>query len=156
MSKNNNSTGGDARKHKGQVLFEFVRHWSRRSTASADRLAEQNGRYALVIEAVDSIYRREPATINSIAAEIGIDQSGASRLVKDATIAGYLELKPSVSDARKKSVTVSVSGIKLLAKARAWQEDVFLELTADWSDEERSAFYRAMLSLLNRSREIGK
>lgn len=156
MSNNSNITGGDSRKHYGQVLFEFVRHWSRRSTASVDCLAEQSGRYALAIEAVDFITRREPATVNSIGAEIGIDQSGASRLVKDATIAGYLELKPNISDARKKSVTVSASGIKFLAKARAWQEEVFLELTADWSDEERSAFYRAMLRLLDRSRQIGK
>lgn len=156
MSNDSSSPGGDPEKHYGPVLFEFVRHWSRRSITSVDRLAEQNGRYSLIIEAVDSITRREPATVNSIAAEIGIDQSGSSRLVKDAIIAGYLELKPSISDARKKSVTVSASGTKLLAKARAWQEEVFLKLTADWNDEERSAFYRAMLRLLDRSREIGK
>ncbi len=45
----------------------------------------------LVCEAVHSLSERGvAATINAIAHEIGIDQSGASRLVTSATTAGYL------------------------------------------------------------------
>lgn len=155
MSDNRSALGrGDERQH-GRVLFEFVRHWWRRSNAPADRVAEQNGKYAIIIEAVDFLETREIATINSIAAQIGIDQSGASRIVKDAIAAGYLEMRPRLPDARKKEVIVSARGRRLLAQARAWQEDVFLKLTHDWSDEERSAFHKAMHRLLDRSRQIG-
>ena len=64
----------------GQVLFEFVRHWSRRT---APDIAEQ-GRLVLVVESVYAVSGRRAATINAVAHEIGIDQSGASRMVKEA------------------------------------------------------------------------
>ena len=62
----------------GQVLFHFVRHWSRRSV-TADTGGEQ-GRLVLVCEAVHALrLRATPATVNAIAQEVGAGQSGASR-----------------------------------------------------------------------------
>lgn len=139
----------------GQTLFEFVRHWSRRSNTPANRSAEQSGRRVLVTEAVWTLSKRGPATINSVAHEIGIDQSGASRLVKDAVQAGYLEMSPSPRDARERVVAVTEMGERLLVDAHRWQEDVFERLTNDWEAEERAAFHHAMLRLLMRSREAG-
>jgi DNA-binding MarR family transcriptional regulator len=138
----------------GQTLFEFVRHWSRRSNAPANRAGERNGRHVLVTEAIGAIAKRGPATINAVAHEIGIDQSGASRLVKDAVEAGYLEMKPSPHDARQRVVALKKAGRQLLLDAHRWQEEVFAQLTDDWETRERVAFHRAMLRLLNRSHEI--
>lgn len=131
----------------GQVLFEFVRHWSRRT---APDVAEQ-GRLVQVTEAAYSVVRRRPATINSVGHELGIDQSGASRLVKDAVAAGYLELQAADVDARRRHVTITPAGLELLEQAHAWQEDVFARLTEGWSERRRTEFRRAMLSLLERS-----
>jgi DNA-binding MarR family transcriptional regulator len=147
--------GGDPARSEGdrgpgQVLFEFVRHWSRRSNASESDTAEQ-GRLVLVTEAVHSVSRREPATVIAVAHELGMDQSGASRLVKSAVAGGYLRMRAAESDARRRHVTVTPAGLDMLDQAHAWQESVFDRLAEGWSEQQRDDFRRAMLSLLHRS-----
>ncbi|MBO0805038.1 MAG: winged helix-turn-helix transcriptional regulator [Nocardiopsaceae bacterium] len=135
----------------GQVMFEFVRHWSRRSLATDHMVAEQ-GRLVLVTEAVHSLAQRGiPATVNAVAREIGIDQSGASRLVKSAAEAGYLALRASEADGRRRQATVSSSGRAMLKQAHDWQERVFGQLTDGWSERRRRDFQRAMTDLMDRS-----
>ncbi|MGZ0146937.1 MarR family winged helix-turn-helix transcriptional regulator [Kribbella sp. WER1] len=131
----------------GQVLFEFVRHWSRRT---APDVAEQ-GRLVLVVESVYAVSGRRAATVNAVAHEIGIDQSGASRMVKEAAAAGYLELRSADGDARRREVSVTDAGAELLEQAHAWQEQVFAQLTTGWTERRRVQFRRDMLNLLERS-----
>ena len=137
----------------GEVLFEFVRHWSRRLQAGDPRAAEQ-GRLVHVVEAVQSVRGREPATINAVAHELGIDQSGVSRLVKSAVAARYLELKPSDRDGRQREVLITPAGRSMLDQAHRWQEAVFQQLTEQWTERQRVDFRKAMLSLLERSRTL--
>jgi MarR family transcriptional regulator, organic hydroperoxide resistance regulator len=134
----------------GQTLFAFVRHWSRRS-AAGDHLAAEQGRLVLATEAVHSLIQRGmAATVNAVAHEIGIDQSGASRLVKNATTAGYLATQAS-EDGRRRQSTVTSSGHEMLEQAHHWQERVFDRLTEDWSESQRRDFQQAMIHLINRS-----
>ena len=137
----------------GEVLFEFVRHWSRRLQSGDPRAAEQ-GRLVLVVEAVQSVRSREPATINAVAHELGIDQSGVSRLVKSAVATGYLELKASDRDGRRREVAITAAGHTMLDQAHRWQEAVFRQLTEQWTERQRVDFRKAMLSLLDRSRSL--
>ncbi|TNH30793.1 winged helix-turn-helix transcriptional regulator [Micromonospora orduensis] len=135
----------------GQILFAFVRHWSRRSSVSGQTVAEQ-GRLVLVTEAVHSLTQRGvAATVNAVAHEIGIDQSGASRLVKSATEAGYLSMRASATDGRRRQATVTSSGHTMLAQAHGWQEQVFDRLTRGWSERQRRDFQQAMTDLIDRS-----
>ncbi|MEU0070673.1 MarR family winged helix-turn-helix transcriptional regulator [Streptomyces sp. NPDC006332] len=135
----------------GQVLFAFVRHWSRRSLES-DHIPAEQGRLVLVTEAVCSLTQRGmSATVNAVADEIGIDQSGASRLVKSATEAGYLTMQPSETDGRRRQVTVTPSGHLKLQQAHEWQERVFDRLTEGWGDQQRRDFQQAMTHLIDRS-----
>ncbi|RKN10878.1 MarR family winged helix-turn-helix transcriptional regulator [Streptomyces radicis] len=135
----------------GQVLFAFVRHWARRSPGG-DAQGGERGRLVLVTEAVHSLTRRGvAATVNAIAHEIGIDQSGASRLVKGATEAGYLSMRASETDARRREAALTASGHVLLEQAHHWQEEVFDRLTEGWSERRRLAFQRAMTDLIARS-----
>jgi DNA-binding MarR family transcriptional regulator len=133
------------------VLFGFVRHWSRRSATGDPGVAEQ-GRLVLVSEAVHSLAERGvPATVNAIAYEIGIDQSGASRLVKSATAAGHLAMAASAADGRQREVSLTPEGRAMLAQAHRWQEQVFDELTEGWSEKRRRDFQQAMTDLMERS-----
>ena len=137
----------------GQVLFHFVRHWSRRSVA-ADTGGEQ-GRLVLVCEAVHALSRRaSPATVNAIAQEVGIDQSGASRLIKSATAAGYLVMAASATDGRRREASLTSAGRSMLDQAHRWQEEVFADLTRGWSDKKRRDFQQAMTDLMDRSYEM--
>lgn len=134
----------------GQVLFHFVRHWSRRSVA-ADTGGEQ-GRLVLVCEAVHALsVRVTPATVNAIAQEIGIDQSGASRLIKSATAAGYVVMATAPADGRRREASLTSSGQSMLDQAHRWQEEIFLHLTEGWSDKKRRDFRQAMSDLIERS-----
>ncbi|WP_245681612.1 MarR family winged helix-turn-helix transcriptional regulator [Actinomadura kijaniata] len=123
----------------GRLLFAFVRHWSRRASAADHDVAER-GRLVLVTEAVHSLTQRGiAATVNAVAHEIGIDQSGASRLVKSAT------------DGRRRQMTVTPSGWAMLERAHDRQEQVFDRLTEGWSEQRRLDFQRAMADLIGRS-----
>ncbi|WP_395729055.1 MarR family winged helix-turn-helix transcriptional regulator [Nakamurella sp.] len=138
----------------GQLLFGFVRHWSRRSRSADASVAEQ-GRLVLATEAVAALAGRgEPATVNAVADEIGIDQSGASRLITSAVAAGYLTMTTSPSDGRRRPAAVTSAGRAVLGQAHAWQERKFDELTAGWSQQRRDEFQRAMTDLMVRSYEI--
>ena len=135
----------------GQVLFAFVRHWSRRSPAEAEQ-----GRLVLVTEAVHALTQRGvAATVNAVAHEIGIDQSGVSRLFTSAAAAGYLTVRASESDGRRREATVTPSGQAMLAQAREWQEQVFDRLTEGWSEQRRRDFQQAMTDLVERSYAVG-
>jgi MarR family transcriptional regulator, organic hydroperoxide resistance regulator len=132
-------------------LFAFVRHWSRRVSAADHKVGEQ-GRLVLVTEAVHCLSQRgTAATVNAIAHEIGIDQSGASRLIRSATDAGYLKMQASATDGRRRQLTVTSSGQALLEQAHDWQEQVFDRLTEGWSEQRRLDFQQAMTSLIDRS-----
>ncbi|MEV5555389.1 MarR family winged helix-turn-helix transcriptional regulator [Nonomuraea wenchangensis] len=135
----------------GQVLFAFVRYWSRRPQAGDPELAEQ-GRLVLVAEAVHALTGRGvPATVNAVAHEIGIDQSGASRLVRSAREAGYLTMGGPGADGRRRRAALTPAGLALLDHAHDWQEQVFDRLTEGWSERRRRDFRQAMTELMERS-----
>lgn len=106
----------------------------------------------LVCEAVHTLSLRAiPATVNAIAQEIGIDQSGASRLIKSATAAGYLVMAASAPDGRRRESSLTRAGRSMLDQAHRWQEEVFAELTRGWSEKKRRDFQQAMTDLIERS-----
>jgi DNA-binding MarR family transcriptional regulator len=130
----------------GQILFRFVRHWSRRDSGG------EQGRLVLVSEAVHTLSQRgAPATVNAIAHEIGIDQSGASRLIKDAAAAGHVIMTASPADGRQREASLTPAGRTMLEQAHRWQEDIFGQLTTGWSEKKRHDFQQAMTDLMDRS-----
>jgi MarR family transcriptional regulator, organic hydroperoxide resistance regulator len=134
----------------GQVLFRFVRHWSRRPATGGPGV--EQARLVLVGEAVHSLSQRGVSpTVNAIAHEIGIDQSGASRLIKSATAAGYLVMAASAADARRREASLTPVGRSMLDQAHHWQEEIFGQLTAGWSEQRRRDFQQAMTDLIDRS-----
>lgn len=136
----------------GQLLFTFVRHWARRAATGDPETAVQ-GRLVQVTEAVYALTERgASATVNAVADDLGIDQSGASRLLRDATEAGYLTLTSSPTDARQRRATVTTAGRTLLRDAHRWQEQVFDELTTGWNRRRREEFQRAMADLIAQDR----
>ncbi|WSQ06829.1 MarR family winged helix-turn-helix transcriptional regulator [Streptomyces sp. NBC_01231] len=106
----------------------------------------------LVTEAVHTLTQRGVvATVNAVAHEIGIDQSGASRLVKSATELGYLTMQASETDGRRRQATVTSFGHTMLEQAHDWQEQVFDRLAEGWSEQQRRDFQQAMTDLIDRS-----
>jgi DNA-binding MarR family transcriptional regulator len=138
----------------GQALFQFVRHWSRRWHEAEHQSRARHGRDVLVAEAVHALRDRDRVTVNDVAAELGIDQSGASRMISEAVARGILAVEPAPHDARSRIVRITAEGNALLDAAHRWQERVFDTLTAEWTERERIEFHRAMTRLLAASSRL--
>lgn len=140
----------------GQALFQFVRHWSRRWNAADRKDRARQGRDVLVAEAVHALREQGPVTVNDVAAELGIDQSGASRMIADAASRRILAIEPAPHDARRRIVRITAKGTRMLAAAHRWQESAFDALTAEWTEGERKDFHRAMKRLLDASSRLDR
>jgi DNA-binding MarR family transcriptional regulator len=126
----------------GPALFRLVRFWSRRWALRTSE--ELTGRmrhvqHILVVEAVDAAGPDE-ATVGVVAHQLGLDHSGASRMVRDAVAAGYLVREESERDRRRVLLRTTPSGRDLLEGSRRWQREVFDELTATWDRRDRRRF----------------
>lgn len=136
----------------GTALFRLVRFWSRRwSLRVAEQLTGEQRRVqdVLVLEAVDTAARfSADVSVADVANHLGIDSSGASRVVANAVERGYLQRAAAASDARRAVLTVTQAGQELITGAHAWQEDVFSRLTAGWepADAARFAGYLSRLA----------
>lgn len=97
--------------------------------------------YIQAVEAVAGVGRTaEEATVSTVANQLGLDHSGASRIVRDAVSAGYLARVDSAHDRRRVVLELTDSGERLLAASRDWQRRCFDELTAAWDERDRRRF----------------
>lgn len=135
----------------GPALFRLVRFWSRRWVAAA--AGEMTGDMSrvqdiLVLEAVDTASARlGEVSVTDVAHELGLDRSGASRMISAAVEHGYLTRAASAQDARRATLNVAPAGADILTDSHAFQEEVFARLTAAWDAGEATAFARALRRL---------
>ena len=130
------SDAATARIGPGQALFRLVRFWSRRWTGAGHTVELEHARDVMVTEAVASLGQRDGATVNAVANQLGIDQSGASRFIAQAVRRGYLRKAAARQDARQHALHVTPAGEELLRAAHAWQEAVFADLTTGWPEQD--------------------
>lgn len=136
------------------ALFRLVRFWSRRWIMRASEELTGHLRHVqhiLVVEAVDTTDSTadgpEDATIGTVAHQLGLDHSGASRMVRDAVAAGYLVRASSEHDRRRACLRLTADGRELLAGSRRWQRRVFDELTGEWDQHDRQQFAKYLQRL---------
>jgi DNA-binding MarR family transcriptional regulator len=127
----------------GVALFRLVRFWSRRwvTTPPDQETAEMaRVRDIMVLEAVDAATAKGEVSVADVAHELGIDHSGASRMVAEASRHGYLVREAAPDDARRATLTLTKDGLEVLAAAHDYQDGVFAELTAGWSAKDAARF----------------
>lgn len=134
------------RSQGGPALFRLVRFWSRR-WPHAGRV-EAPAAHVQVLEAIDAARERGGVSVTTIADELGVDRSGASRMVSAAVEAGYVRKRASSADARHAELFATRRGAELLGAARAWQQGMFERMVADWpaADAARLALYLERLA----------
>jgi DNA-binding MarR family transcriptional regulator len=131
----------------GQTLFAFVRFWSRRWTGTGLGTDPQRGRDVMVVEAVHALMAQQrPTSINDVARELGLDQSGASRMVTRAEQQGLVTRRAPGRIGATSAITTTAAGEDLLRQAHAWQDEVLRRLTADWPRDDVTT----LLSLMDR------
>ncbi len=132
----------------GPALFRLVRFWSRRWTnqaytrTSAEPDADmRRTQYIQVLEAAATGSRTgDEVTVTTIADQLGLDHSGASRMVRDTLAAGLLVRIDSAHDRRRVVLRLTDYGRRLLTEAHDWQRRCFDELTATWPEHDRRQF----------------
>jgi MarR family transcriptional regulator, organic hydroperoxide resistance regulator len=131
----------------GRTLFAFVRYWSRRWTGAGLGVDAERGRDVMVVEAVRALAGTgAPVSVNDVARELGIDQSGASRMVARAERLNLLTREGPRRVGAASSIGVTPEGEELLRHAHAWQDEVLRRLTADWPADD----VRTLLVLMER------
>jgi DNA-binding MarR family transcriptional regulator len=128
----------------GPAVFRLVRYWSRRwiVRTSTELTGEmRHVQHILAVEAVDTgAAHGHEVTVATVAHQLGLDHSGASRMVRDATTAGYLVKTTSPEDRRRASLRLTDEGRELLERSHDWQRRAFADLTAAWSAVDRQRF----------------
>lgn len=122
-------------------MFRLVRFWSRRWArgVATDAGGPSAVGHVLAVDAVAAC-AATGATVGDVARLLGLDRSGASRMVAAAEAGGYLERRRVESDARMVRIRLTAAGDALIAAAEQWQRAAFAELTAEWPDEDRVRF----------------
>ena len=101
----------------------------------------------MVVEAVHALTAQErPTSINDVARELGLDQSGASRMVAHAQRQGLVTRRAPGRIGASSAITTTAAGEELLRQAHAWQDEVLRTLTAGWPDED----VRTLTTLMDR------
>jgi DNA-binding MarR family transcriptional regulator len=134
----------------GPALFRLVRFWSRRWAAGAAKDGTgdvAHVSHVLVLEAIDSASTEGTVAIADVAVELGLDRSNASRMLADAVAAGLVKKTVSADDARRTELEMTAHGQSLLAAARAWQQETFASLVADWPREDACRFASYLVRL---------
>ncbi|MFD1515923.1 MarR family winged helix-turn-helix transcriptional regulator [Pseudonocardia yunnanensis] len=127
----------------GPALFRLVRFWSRRWARGVAAGAGDTAQHVLTVEAVVTRCRsgdRDGATVGDVARRLGLDQSGASRMVAAAAAAGYVERSRATADGRRSVLRLTLAGRALIDSSHRWQRDTFAELTASWDEKDRAQF----------------
>ena len=78
-----------------------------------------------------------PTGINDIADHLRLDASTVTRQVLAMEAAGYVTREKDVHDGRRAVVTTTPAGVTALTETRAARAEVYADVLADWSDEDR-------------------
>jgi MarR family transcriptional regulator, organic hydroperoxide resistance regulator len=139
----------------GQTLFAFVRFWSRRWTGTGLGTDQQRGRDVMVVEAVHALLEQQrPTSINDVARELGLDQSGASRMVARAEQQGLVTRRAPGRIGARAAITTTAAGEELLSQAHVWQNEVLRRLTAGWPQEDVTTLLGLMDRLVQAQNDI--
>ena len=138
----------------GVLLVGLVRAWSR---PSGDPMDADLARTVNTLEAVAALGARgTPASVTSVAQELGVSLSHASRLLRRATASGLVAAAEADDDARCRHATLTPPGWRLLEQARRRQSALLARLTADWEADRRTGFEQALRDLSAQYDDLGR
>jgi DNA-binding MarR family transcriptional regulator len=83
-------------------------------------------------------------SIGTVAQEMGVDPSQASRLVREAVAAGLVLRVASPDDARRSALQLSERGAALVAGARNYKHALLLEHFRGWPEQDLEDFARLL------------
>jgi DNA-binding MarR family transcriptional regulator len=99
-----------------------------------------------VLDAIEGFARQ--ATVTDVAAELGVDQPRASRLVARAVEQGLLVRTADQRDGRKALLGLTERARAQLAAMHAFRQEVFAAAMAEWPERDRAEFARLITAFV--------
>lgn len=109
--------------------------------------ADEHTANIVTLEAVRAADRMGDTSIAAVAAQLGVDRSGASRMITAAADGGLVSKRTAEGDQRRTEVDITDAGHLLLERAHAWQADAFQAMTADWAPDDVEQFATHLVRL---------
>ena len=88
------------------------------------------------LTALSALDRLGPARVSTVADEVQVDLSVASRQVAALHAAGYVTRVPDPRDGRSQEVKLTAAGKRALRRAQERSVEVLDGATRDWTDDE--------------------
>lgn len=101
----------------------------------------------VALEAVHAAHKTGDTSIAAVAEQLGVDRSGASRMIAAAADRGLVSKRTADGDQRRIEVDITEAGHLLLDRAHAWQADTFQAMTADWAAHDVEQFANHLIHL---------
>lgn len=138
----------------GPALLRLYRLWGRAKMQAVPpvdaSLSRKDLSRALIVGLVDEGTRSgEEISVGTLAGQLDVDPSAASRMVSDTIQAGYLRRAPSQADARRALLELTGPGRELLSRYRDHQRAVFELITQDWTPNDQHEFARLLVSYVD-------
>lgn len=131
-----------------EIERSFVRIRRSQTRRTLGRMAAQAGREPFdlaLVGVVDAVEEGGPeVTVGTVAQRLGSDPSRASRLVAQATRAGYVRRVASQADGRSVGLELTPAGAELAEAVHRFRQARFDEAMRDWPPGDREVFARLL------------
>ena len=103
------------------TLGSRLKRLGERLQSNTQRILDEHGLDVQAAQTVflNAIERSGSLTVGELAESVGVSQPGATRTVGDLEDAGYVEIVQSSGDQRRKSVTLTLNGRRLVEHGRS-------------------------------------
>lgn len=91
-----------------------------------------------------------------ISEELGLDRSNVANVVDRLATRGLLQQKVSPTDGRKKSITITKAGEKLIEQVESGALRAQRKILSPLSDDEREVFLRLLTRLVRQNNHLGR
>ena len=144
----------DSLSEVGPALLRLYRLWGRNKMQAMPpidtSLSRKDLNRALIVELVEEgALSGAEISVGTLADQLDVDPSAASRMVSDTIKAGYLRRAPSQADARRALLELTDPGRELLNRFRDHQRAVFEQITQDWAPHDQHEFARLLTSYVD-------
>jgi len=104
--------------------------------------ATQLGLNAMLVKCVTLIANTPHCTANDICTTLNRDKAQIARLIKEATLKGWVKKQPSANDKRSYILTLSETGLQLNEQIKKAKQKIHAQMQLGLSEEEIAIFSR--------------
>ncbi len=124
---------------KHEKIESLVREVYELAAVRRDMWRRAGFEQAQTIATLNAVRRNGPLRVSSVAQDLHVDISVASRHLAALEERGHVQRTTDPADGRSRLLAVTAAGLEALADAHDRMVDVFVSTVADWDDDDIAA-----------------